>query len=190
MIYLLHVDYLINCGASENTQEGALAYVPDDHYISTGNKTTLNRTDILPILKTLRFFPNANARKFCYTFPVIKQKKYLVKTIYFYGGFDGGNEPPVFDQIIDGTKWSTVNTTEDYASGGSSYYEVIVSAHNKFLSVCLARNQHTAPGSSPFISSLEVYYLDDSVYNSTNFADNLLVSVARNSFGSEGDIIR
>lgn len=121
---------------------------------------------------------------------MIKGGKYLVKTIYYYGGFDGGNEPPVFDQIIDGTKWSTVNTTEDYAVGGTSYYEAIFMAQNKFLSVCLARNEYTAVGSSPFISSLEVYNLDDSVYNSTNFDKYALATVARSSFGSSGDIIR
>ncbi|PIN10395.1 Non-specific serine/threonine protein kinase [Handroanthus impetiginosus] len=183
-------NYLINCGSNEDLQEGLLTYVPDDNFISTGKKTTLNRTDILPRLQTLRYFPNANARKYCYSFPVIKEGKYLVKTIYYYGGFDGGNEPPVFDQIIDGTKWSIVNTTEDYASGGSSYYEAIVVAQNKFLSVCLARNQHTSAGSSPFISSIEVYHLDGSVYNSTKLENSMLMTVARNVFGSEGDIIR
>ncbi|KAL6546098.1 hypothetical protein OROGR_009972 [Orobanche gracilis] len=181
--------YLLSCGSNDNVEEGPLAYVPDDDYISAGNKTTLKRTDVSPRLQTLRFFPNAKAKKYCYSFPVIKEKKYLVKTVYFYGGFDGGNEPPVFDQIIDGTMWSIVNTTEDYASDGSSYYEAIVAAQNKFLSVCLARNQHTAAGSNPFISSLEVYFLDDSVYNSTDFEKSMLVNVARSSFGSDGDII-
>ncbi|KAK6159344.1 hypothetical protein DH2020_006658 [Rehmannia glutinosa] len=181
--------YLLSCGSSGDVKEGLLNYIPDDDYIKAGKKFTLNRTDILPRLQTLRFFPNAGAKKYCYSFPVIKEGKYLVKTIYFYGGFDGGNEPPVFDQIIDGTKWSIVNTTEDYASGGSSYYEAIVVAQNKILSVCLARNQHTVAGSSPFISSLEVYHLDDSVYNSTNFEKTFLVNVARDSFGSPGDII-
>ncbi|KAK6136900.1 hypothetical protein DH2020_029345 [Rehmannia glutinosa] len=181
--------YLLSCGSSGDVKEGLLNYIPDDDYIKAGKKFTLNRTDILPRLQTLRFFPNAGAKKYCYGFPVIKEGKYLVKTIYFYGGFDGGNEPPVFDQIIDGTKWSIVNTTEDYASGGSSYYEAIVVAQNKILSVCLARNQHTVAGSSPFISSLEVYHLDDSVYNSTDFEKTFLVNVARDSFGSPGDII-
>ncbi|KAG8368371.1 hypothetical protein BUALT_Bualt15G0038500 [Buddleja alternifolia] len=182
-------DYLINCGSSSNAEEETLKYIPDDEFISTGNKTTLNRTDILPRLQTLRYFPNSKSRKYCYTFPVIKGGKYLVKTVYFYGGFDGGDKPPVFDQIIDGTKWSIVNTTEDYASGGSSYYEAIVMAHNKFLSVCLARNKETGESSSPFISSLEVHFVDDSVYNSTNLEENMLVTVARSAFGSEGDII-
>ncbi|KAK4401650.1 protein CYPRO4 [Sesamum angolense] len=40
--------YLLNCGADEEAVEGPLKYVPDDDFISTGNKTTLNRTDILP----------------------------------------------------------------------------------------------------------------------------------------------
>lgn len=183
-------DYLISCGSSDVIEEGPLKYVPDKDYISTGNTTTLNRKDILPRLQSLRFFPNVNARKYCYSIPVIKEAKYLVKTVYFYGGFDGGTEPPVFDQIIDGTKWSTVNTTEDYAGGGSSYYEAIVVAHNKFLSICLARNQHTPAASTPFISSLEVHYLDSSVYNSTKMQKTMLVTVSRDSFGSDGDIIR
>ncbi|GER56638.1 leucine-rich repeat family protein [Striga asiatica] len=181
--------YLLSCGSTRNDEEGPLTYTPDDNFTSAGNKTTLKRTDILPRLQTLRFFPNANARKHCYTFPVTKEKKYLVKTVYFYGGFDGGHEPPVFDQIIDGSKWSIVNTTEDYANGGSSYYEAVVVAQNKFLSVCLARNEYTVNGSSPFISSLEVYFLDDSVYNSTDFERNMMANVARSSFGPEGDII-
>ncbi|KAL0384207.1 UNVERIFIED_CONTAM: protein disulfide-isomerase SCO2 [Sesamum radiatum] len=185
----LPVGYLLNCGADEEAVEGPLKYVPDDYFISTGNKTTLSRTDILPRLRTLRFFPNAKARKFCYSFSVVKEGKYLVKTIYFYGGFDGGKEPPVFDQIIDGAKWGIVNTTEDYANGGSSFYETIVVARNKILSVCLARNQHTAAGSSPFISSVEVYLIDDSVYNSTNFNEYLLVTVARSRFGTDGEVI-
>ncbi|XP_057787520.1 probable LRR receptor-like serine/threonine-protein kinase At1g67720 isoform X1 [Salvia miltiorrhiza] len=182
-------DYLISCGAKTEIKEGALKYVPDSDFIATGNTTTLKRTDILPRLRTLRFFPNANARKHCYSFPVIRGARYLVKTIYFYGKFDGGRAPPVFDQIIDGTKWSTVNTTEDFAGGGSSFYEAVVAAQNKVLSICLARNQHTPAGSSPFISSLEVHYLESSVYNSTNFDKAMLMTVARSRFGSHDDII-
>ncbi|XP_073158123.1 probable LRR receptor-like serine/threonine-protein kinase At1g67720 isoform X2 [Henckelia pumila] len=181
--------YLLNCGSNHGVEEGQIEYVPDDEYISVGNKTTLDRPEILPRLQTLRYFPNAKARKYCYTFPVIKGGKFLVKTVYYYGGFDGGDEPPVFDQIIDGTKWSTVNTTEDYAVGGTSFYEAIFMAQNKFLSVCLARNEHTAVGSSPFISSLEVYNLDDSVYNSTNYEKYALATVSRSSFGSTGDTL-
>lgn len=164
-----------------------MKYIPDDGFISVGNKLTIKTPDILPVLTTLRYFPDKSARKYCYVIPVIKGGKYLVKTTYYYGGFDEGKEPPVFDQIIDGTKWSTVNTTEDYAKGLSSYYEVVMRAHGKTLSVCLARNQQTA--SSPFISALELEHLEDSLYNSTDFDKFVLGTIARNSFGNNGDMI-
>jgi Malectin-like domain len=112
----------------------------------------------------------------------------LIRTTYYYGGFDGGKEPPVFDQIIDGTRWSTVNTTEDYSKGLSTYYEIIVAAHSKMLSVCLARNSATV--SSPFISALELMNLDDSLYNATDFKSYALTTVARHRFGQNVAIIR
>lgn len=111
-----------------------------------------------------------------------------MRTTYYYGGFDGGDEPPVFDQIVEGTKWGVVNTTEDYANGLGSYYEVVVMALGKTLSLCLARNQHTK--SSPFISALEVEYMDDSLYNSTDFRKYALITVARTNFGHHADSIR
>lgn len=189
ILICLHVDYLINCGSNDAVEEGLLKYVKDDTFISTGNKTTLNKPDILPRLQTLRFFPNTNASKYCYNFPVIKQAKYLVRTVYYYGGFDGREVPPVFDQIIDSTTFSIVNTTDDYVNGGSSYYEAVVVAHNKFLSVCTARNQYTAMDSHPFITSIEVHQLNDSVYSSTNFKEGMLVTVSRTIFGLKEGII-
>ncbi|KAJ4955972.1 hypothetical protein NE237_012755 [Protea cynaroides] len=179
--------FLLNCGASGEISMGSLRWITDEGFVSGGNTTTINTPGVLPILSTLRFFPDKSARKNCYVIPVIKGGKYLVRTTYYYGGFDGGNEPPVFDQIIEGMKWSIVNTTEDYAQGLSSYYEIIVVAHGKTLSVCLARNEHTV--SSPFISTLELENLEDSTYNSTDFHEYALSTVARNSFGYDGDII-
>ena len=118
----------------------------------------------------------------------MKGGKYLIKTTYYYGGFDGGNQPPVFDQIIDGSKWSTVNTTGDYANGLTSYYEIVVAAMGKTISICLARNEMTV--SSPFITVLELENMDASVYNSTDLTKHALNVVARHSFGSNDDIVR
>lgn len=140
----------------------------------------------MPLLSSVRYFPDDVEEKFCYHFPVNKGRKWLVKTIYYYGGFDGGKEPPIFDQIIDGTKWN-INTTADYAEGLSSYYEIIMVAHNKVLSICLAKNEHTT--SNPFISAIELLYLDDSLYNSTDFGKYALVTLARHSFGSHDTIM-
>ncbi|XP_060672011.1 probable LRR receptor-like serine/threonine-protein kinase At1g67720 isoform X1 [Ziziphus jujuba] len=181
--------YLLDCGAGK--KDGAivdnLKYITDEGFISVGNITTLKTPNLVPILSTLRYFPDTSACKYCYVVPVVKGGKYLVRTTYYYGGFDGGKEPPVFDQIVEGTKWSVVNTTEDYANGLSSYYEIMVMATGKMLSFCLARNEDTK--SSPFISALELEYMDDSLYNTTDFKKFALATVARSSFGSAGDSI-
>ncbi|KAF6165780.1 hypothetical protein GIB67_012677 [Kingdonia uniflora] len=179
--------FLLNCGASAESNIGNLKWITDEGFVVVGNKTTLGTPGLMPILSTLRFFPEVSARKYCYVIPVIKGGKYMVRTTYYYGGFDGGKEPPVFDQIIEGTKWSTVNTTEDHANGLSSYYEIVVAALGKTLSVCLARNENTL--SHPFISALELEYLEDSIYNSTDFKQYALTTVARNCFGYNGELV-
>ncbi|KAJ0011311.1 hypothetical protein Pint_34416 [Pistacia integerrima] len=175
--------FTLSCGDADDRMLGVQKFVPDTDFISVGNATALKTPDLLSILSTLRFFPEKSARKYCYTFPVIKGKKYLVKTIYYYGEFDGGEKPPVFDQIIDGTKWCTVNTTEDYAKGLSSYYEIFVAAAGHCLSVCVARTQNTI--SHPFISAIEVQPLDHSVYNATDFTKYALSTVERSNFGDK-----
>ncbi|CAL1389485.1 unnamed protein product [Linum trigynum] len=177
----------LNCGGSEEVTLGNEKYIPDDGFILTGTKGTVKTPGILPILSTLRFFPDGQARKYCYAFQVTKGGKYLVRTIYYYGGFDGGKEPPVFDQIVQGTKWATVNTTEDYAKGQTTYYEIILVSPTKTLNVCLARNKNTT--SYPFISAMVVQSLENSMYNSTDFTKYALTTVSRNYFGHEGGAI-
>ncbi|KAM7259046.1 hypothetical protein ACFE04_014787 [Oxalis oulophora] len=180
--------FLLNCGANNLTTIGNLKYIPDEGFIKVGNKSAINKPNLFPILTTVRYFPDKKSRKSCYTFPVVKGGKYLVRTTYFYGGFDGGTEPPVFDQIIQGTKWSIVNTTEDFAQGLSSYYEIVVAAAGKTLSVCIAWNSQTK--SCPFISAVELESLADSVYNATDFGKYALSTIARSFFGNhDGEII-
>ncbi|XWS62897.1 hypothetical protein CRYUN_Cryun06bG0050100 [Craigia yunnanensis] len=110
----LDAGLLITCGSSvkQTVSDTKVTYILDDGFTFDGNKTAIKTKGLLPILTTLRYFPDMSARKYCYKFQAIKGGKYLVRTIYCYGGFDGGKEPPVFDQIIGGTKWSVVNTTQ------------------------------------------------------------------------------
>ncbi|KAJ9561028.1 hypothetical protein OSB04_006188, partial [Centaurea solstitialis] len=180
--------YFINCGSKTDIQQDGITFLRDEGYALSGNIITLNRTDILSVLTTLRYFPYGPG-KHCYEFPVTKGRKLLIRTTYFYGGFDGGVDPPIFDQIIDGTNWSIVNTTEDYKNGLSSYYEIIVVANDKTISVCFASNEHTKAPESPFISSLELMNLEPSLYNSTDFGKYGLVTVARSNF-ADGDFLR
>ncbi|KAJ8648156.1 hypothetical protein MRB53_001179 [Persea americana] len=180
-------DIHINCGASEELNEGGVKWMTDEGFITVGNKTTLSTPDLTPFLSSLRFFSDEKARKYCYVVPVTKGAKYIVRTTYYYGAYDGGKEPPLFDQIIDGSKWSTVNTSENYSKGLTSFYEIAVAAMGRKLSVCLARNKRTK--SNPFISALEVVFMENSMYNSTDFTKYALSTVARGRFGFEGKIM-
>lgn len=114
----------------------------------------------------------------------------MVRSTYFYGGVNGREHPspPAFDQIVDGTLWSMVNTTEDYAKGNSTYYEGVFLAQGKTMSFCIGSNAHT--DSDPFISALELVILGGSLYNTTNFSKFGLSLIARNSFGYSGPTIR
>ncbi|KAJ0984537.1 hypothetical protein J5N97_002893 [Dioscorea zingiberensis] len=171
----------INCGSQKEDIIGGIQWITEDGFIKVGRTHNLETQGIMPTLSSLRYFPEDSARKHCYMIPLFKGGKFLIRTSYFYGGFDGGKVPPVFDQIIGGTKWSMVNTSESYAKGLASYYEIITIASGKKMSVCLARNEHTV--GSPFISTLEVENLKDSMYNATDFKNHALVTSARHQFG-------
>ncbi|PKI51568.1 hypothetical protein CRG98_028040 [Punica granatum] len=90
--------------------------------------------------------------------------------------------------MVDGTLWSMVNTTEDYAGSMFSYYEGIFPARGKTMSFCIGANSYT--DSDPFISALEFIQLGDSLYNSTDFGNYSLSLVARDAFGSRQMVIR
>ncbi|KAL0368070.1 UNVERIFIED_CONTAM: putative LRR receptor-like serine/threonine-protein kinase [Sesamum calycinum] len=182
-------DVFIDCGANVKSTFNNLEWLPDNDYISAGTSKNITAHVLVPTLATVRTFPLQNNvfKKFCYEIPVDRTRKYLIRTTYYYGGVNGNVNPPVFDQIVDGTLWSVVNTTDDYFRGDSSYYEGVFMPTGKNLSVCLAANTHT--DSDPFISALEVVLLWDQLYNSTDFTAYSLSLVARHSFGYDGPVI-
>ena len=180
--------FYISCGSDKDVQVGSIKWAKDEGFTAVGNASAINKPHLLPVLATLRYFPDATARKYCYQLPVVKGTRYLVRTTYFYGGFDGGKEPPVFDQIVDGTLWSAVNTKDNYRRGMSTYFEMVAQGQGRTMSVCLARRPDTK--SSPFISALEVIDLADSMYNTTDFGRFAMSTVARSRFGSKGEIVR
>lgn len=182
---------LLNCGAASPIEAaGGLLWLPDFAFIATGVPRNISLPGILPTLSTLRSFPGAAHphRKFCYTVPTVRGSRYLVRTTYFYGGINGPGDPPVFDQIVDGTFWTVVNTTADYAAGAASSYEAVFLARGTKMRVCVAGNEYT--DSDPFINTLEMIVLENSVYNSTDFSKNALGLIARSCFGYDGPIMR
>lgn len=165
-------------------------WVPDTGFINVGIQRNLSMQFQDLTLSTVRTFPLQNnvLKKFCYEIPVFRGGKYLVRTTYLYGGVNRDVNPPVFDQMVDGTFWGIVNTTEDYLQGNASYFEGVFLASGKNMSVCLAANNYT--DSDPFISALQIVLLANSLYNSTDFSSFALSLVARHSFGYNGPLIR
>ncbi|CAN0856658.1 Probable LRR receptor-like serine/threonine-protein kinase At1g67720 [Linum grandiflorum] len=187
---LAQTDILIDCGAAVPSTIAGRQWLPDDGYVSAGTSKSLDITVPSPILSTVRSFPLAGnrGRKFCYWAPVTQGGKYMVRSTYFYGWVNGRDAPPpIFDQIVDGTLWSVVNSTADFANVTPTFYEGVFVARGKTMSFCLGANPDTR--SDPFISALEFVPLGDSLYNSTDFDNFALSLVARHSFG-HSEIVR
>ncbi|GAB4843424.1 hypothetical protein Ancab_013386 [Ancistrocladus abbreviatus] len=180
----------INCGDTAPTEFDGYQWQPDGAFVSSGTSKDVEIPGVSPILSTVRSFASAGNKnkKFCYEIPVFRFAKYLVRTTYFYGGVNGNGSPPVFDQMVDGTFWTVVNTSADYAQYMSTYYEGVFKPTAKNMSICLGVNSYT--DSDPFISAIELVMLWDSVYNSTDFDQFALSLVFRHSFGYDGPIIR
>ncbi|GMY38010.1 leucine-rich repeat receptor-like serine/threonine-protein kinase At2g14510 isoform X2 [Fagus crenata] len=129
----LSTGILIDCGATTKSTIDGREWLPDAGFISGGTSKNLTIPVLVPTLSSVRSFPLRNNlhNKFCYVVPVYRTAKYLIRTTYFYGGINGFDSPLVFDQIVDGTLWSVVNTTDDYANGLSSYYEGVFVAQGR-----------------------------------------------------------
>lgn len=180
----------IDCGATVASEINGVLWQPDASYISSGtSKNVATSPDFLPALASMRTFPLKDNlfKKFCYEIQVDRTKKHLIRTTYYYGSVSGNVSPPVFDQIVDGTWWSVVNTSADYVRGDLTRYEGVFMPTGNNLSVCLSANMYT--DSDPFISALEVVPLLDQLYNSTDFRYHALSLVARHSFGHNGPMI-
>uniref|UniRef100_A0A0A0KI45 Malectin-like domain-containing protein n=2 Tax=Cucumis sativus TaxID=3659 RepID=A0A0A0KI45_CUCSA len=181
--------YFIDCGSTSVTTHDGRTWQPDSAFVFSGINKNITDPVLDPTLSTVRSFPRALNRKFCYVVgPVFRTRRYMVRTTYYYGGVNGVQSPPVFDQIVDGTVWSMVNTTDDYDRGLTSYYEGVFEAKGKSISVCIGSNTYT--DSDPFISALEVVLLGESLYNTTDFVNYGLRLVARHSFGYSGSNLR
>jgi hypothetical protein len=116
--------------------------------------------------KTLRSFPDGSRN--CYTLPSNMSKKYLLRATFTYGNYDRLNKTLdgslfLFGIHIGVNFWEAVNLT-NWDPSGTIWKEVITVAPSNFMSVCLINF-----GSGiPFISSLELRPLEDTMYPFVN----------------------
>ncbi|XXG57262.1 hypothetical protein AAC387_Pa03g4472 [Persea americana] len=110
--------------------------------------------------QNVRFFPDGSRN--CYTLsPVVKRSRYLVRTSFMYGNYDGLNMPPQFDAYVGVNLWNIQLPTNAYHD---TLNEILVFTTMDYISVCLV---NTGNG-TPFISTLELRHLNNLTYQMVN----------------------
>jgi len=136
--------------------------------------------------KNLRSFPDGSRN--CYTLPSTIGKKYLLRATFTYGNYDRLNKTQdgslfLFGLHIGVNIWESVNLT-NIDPTSVAWKEVLTVAPSNSVSVCLVN----LGSGIPFISSLELRPLQDTMYPFVNTS----VSVShfqRYRFGTVNDYI-
>ncbi|PON39864.1 Malectin-like carbohydrate-binding domain containing protein [Trema orientale] len=156
----------IDCGATSSHQDEInvdLTWETDDEFITTGdNKFLLDLNTSFVEMKTLRSFPSGTTN--CYNLrPLIDQGKYLVRAGFVYGNYDGLLKPPTF--VLQLVGYSNVTVTTSATNNEPIYHEFFIFTKAEVVDVCLVQTQQ---GNVPFISTLEITFIDYESYTWLN----------------------
>ncbi|KAL3721677.1 hypothetical protein ACJRO7_034073 [Eucalyptus globulus] len=163
----------IDCGApSEYTDEiFDITYKMDDGFISSGKNMEIAQELMDPTtikyLNNVRFFPDGTRN--CYTLrPNLgKNRTYYIRAAFWYGNYDGKNQPPIFRLYIDVNYITTVDYNAYYGSE-----EIMYVSNEDDIQVCLV-NIGTGV---PYISALELRALDNDIYRAGSGGSGLIRS--------------
>ncbi|KAL5206605.1 hypothetical protein ABZP36_034814 [Zizania latifolia] len=97
----------------------------------------------------------------------VRRLKYLVHTNFKYGNYDGLDRPSAFDLYAGVNFWVTINISDP---GASVIAEAIVVVPEESMQVCLVN----IGGVTPFISSLGLRLLKNSLYPQVNATQGLV----------------
>lgn len=129
-------------------------------------------------LTTLRYFPTGESN--CYSnIPVTKGGKVLVKTMFYYGNYDGESSSPTFNVMFDGKHRGAVSISSAFEPYN---LELIFVPASGETSVCFVR---TSSSSNPFVSSIEVVDLASGMYDELGPGEGLFYQ-ARVAYGTTG----
>lgn len=144
----------IDCGLAGNSSYAekttGIKYIADETFIDTGE-----RKSVLPEYRnryqqpytSLRSFPEGNRN--CYEINVTDGHKYLIRSSFVYGNYDGQNKVPEFDLHLGANLWSSVKLE---SASAITHKELIHVPGRNYIHVCLV---NTGSG-VPFISALEI----------------------------------
>ncbi|KAG7627520.1 Malectin-like domain [Arabidopsis thaliana x Arabidopsis arenosa] len=155
---MIHAGVNIDCGTSlPGVDNNNLKWVGDQDFITSGDSATISSTTVEKSLTTLRYFPTGDSN--CYSnIPVTKGGKVLVRTMFYYGNYDGKSSTPSFSVVFEGKHRGTLSISSAFEP---YLLELIFSPAGGETSVCFVR---TSSSSNPFVSSIEVVDLDDGMY--------------------------
>ncbi|XXG57261.1 hypothetical protein AAC387_Pa03g4466 [Persea americana] len=158
----------IDCGIAEDLNytdaKTKIFYTSGARVKNTGTNKQTSEDYMFQTLprqyQNVRFFPDGSRN--CYTLsPVVKRSRYLVRTSFMYGNYDGLNMPPQFDAYVGVNLWNIQLPTNAYHD---TLNEILVFTTMDYISVCLV---NTGNG-TPFISTLELRHLNNLTYQMVN----------------------
>jgi hypothetical protein len=123
--------------------------------------------------RTVRSFPSGLRN--CYTLPTVIGAKYLVRTVVFYGNYDGKNDlsSRQFDLFLGTNYWDRVENVSYWRS------EAVFVAWASWVPVCLINTGNGAP----FVSTVELRQLGPSLYPDVN-TDQFMYTYDRINLGA------
>ncbi|RVX17065.1 putative leucine-rich repeat receptor-like protein kinase [Vitis vinifera] len=165
----------IDCGIAPGSNyiddKLQIPYISDEEFIDTGVNYKVSKDysdeDALKQFMNVRSFPEGN--KNCYTLRPEggKGNKYLIRARFMYGNYDSNNHLPKFKLYLGTDEWVTVNIED-----ASAYIreEIIHVPTTDDIYVCLVN----IGGGTPFISTLELRPLNNSIYDQSEQGSLLL----------------
>ncbi|KAJ4890494.1 hypothetical protein Rs2_30242 [Raphanus sativus] len=180
IITLSQASVNIDCGTSlSGVDANNIKWVGDKDFITSGESATVSSTTVERSLTTLRYFPTGESN--CYNIPVTKGGKVLVRTMFYYGNYDGKSSSPSFSVVFEGKHRGTVSISSAFEP---YTLELIFAPASGETSVCFVRTS----SSNPFVSSIEVADLADGMYDELGPGEGLFYQ-QRRAYGTT-EVIR
>ncbi|KAF8110281.1 hypothetical protein N665_0085s0011 [Sinapis alba] len=146
----------LDCGLPSNEppyneQFTNLTYISDANFIQggkTGYIQNNSQTVFVPKpIRVLRYFPDGIRN--CYSLSVSQETKYIIRTVFVYGNYDGLNSPPRFDLYLGPNIWTSLDLRNDHLSATQ---EIIHITRSNSLDICVVKTGT----STPLISVIEL----------------------------------
>jgi len=156
----------IDCGIPDDSsytdEKTNMKYVSDLGFVESGTShsivSDLQTTSLERQFQNVRSFPEG--KRNCYDIRPQQGKgfKYLIRTRFMYGNYDGFSKTPEFDLYIGANLWESVVLINETAIMTK---EIIYTPPSDHIHVCLVdKNRGT-----PFLSVLEIRFLKNDTYD-------------------------